>query len=57
MIMAGRPMPLTRHLKKSETWETHGRHSNPSQGRQERTPAKVKKAETFRDRTIWRRRR
>nr|DAD49146.1 TPA_asm: hypothetical protein HUJ06_019083 [Nelumbo nucifera] len=51
MITAGRPMPLTRHLKKWETWEIHGRHSNPSQGTQEPTPAKVKKAETFRDRT------
>lgn len=24
-ITEGRPMPLTRHLKKSDTWETHNR--------------------------------
>jgi len=40
-------MPLTRHLKKSDTWETHGRH-NP----QDQTPdaQKVKKSETFNER-------
>ncbi|XP_010278371.1 PREDICTED: uncharacterized protein LOC104612601 [Nelumbo nucifera] len=48
MITDGRPMPLTRHLKKSETWETHDRHNHP--GAEELSPAKVKKSETFKGR-------
>uniref|UniRef100_A0A2N9GPL6 DUF4408 domain-containing protein n=1 Tax=Fagus sylvatica TaxID=28930 RepID=A0A2N9GPL6_FAGSY len=45
-ITEGRAMPLTRHMKKSETWENHGREIHvDSLG-----PA-VKKSETFRDKT------
>lgn len=46
-ITEGRAMPLTRHLRKSETWETHGGR-NPVV-----TPPqpKMKKSETFNDRT------
>lgn len=28
-ITEGRPMPLTRHLKKSDLWESHARHGSP----------------------------
>ncbi|KAJ8761528.1 hypothetical protein K2173_001663 [Erythroxylum novogranatense] len=45
MITEGRPMPLTRHLKKSDTWENHGRQVCAVDQRL------VKKSETFRDRT------
>ncbi|PIA54959.1 hypothetical protein AQUCO_00800001v1 [Aquilegia coerulea] len=50
-ITDGRPIPLARHLKKSDTWETHGRH-NHSAGPQEQTPPTkiMKKCETFHDR-------
>ncbi|CAN4104141.1 unnamed protein product [Withania somnifera] len=46
-ITEGRAMPLTRHLRKSDTWETHGGR-NPIV-----TPPqqKMKKSETFNDRT------
>ncbi|XP_010905120.1 uncharacterized protein [Elaeis guineensis] len=45
-ITEGRPVPLARHLKKSDTWETHGRAS-----RDEQSPAPLmRKAETFNDR-------
>nr|XP_016439173.1 PREDICTED: uncharacterized protein LOC107765080 [Nicotiana tabacum] len=39
-------MPLTRHLRKSDTWETHGGRNNPAL-----TPPqqKMKKSETFND--------
>ncbi|KAF9614111.1 hypothetical protein IFM89_015373 [Coptis chinensis] len=53
-ITDGRSIPLARHLKKSDTWETHGRHhhSNTAGGAQELTPVKkVKKSQTFKDRT------
>lgn len=43
-ITEGRHMPLTRHLKKSDTWETHNRQINSP----EDAP---KKSKTFRDRT------
>ncbi|KAL9274522.1 hypothetical protein AKJ16_DCAP14464 [Drosera capensis] len=43
-ITEGRHMPLTRHLKKSDTWETHNRQINSS----EEAP---KKSKTFRGRT------
>ncbi|XP_006360129.1 uncharacterized protein [Solanum tuberosum] len=45
-ITEGRAMPLTRHLRKSDTWETHG-------GRNPATPPqqKMKKSETFNDKT------
>ncbi|KAH9650940.1 DUF4408 domain-containing protein [Citrus sinensis] len=44
-ITEGRAMPLTRHLKKSDTWDSHVRQNSTA-------PApKVKKAETFHERT------
>ncbi|XP_077211103.1 uncharacterized protein LOC143846532 [Tasmannia lanceolata] len=39
-ITDGRPIPLARHLKKSDTWETHARPSSPV----------MKKSETVKDR-------
>lgn len=42
-------MPLTRHLKKLETWENHGRHITVADV--DSSTAAVKKSETFRDRT------
>ncbi|XP_031249358.1 uncharacterized protein LOC116107190 [Pistacia vera] len=45
-ITEGRAMPLTRHLKKSDTWENHGRQVNVD-------PSAVKKSETFKDRTNY----
>ncbi|XP_057964808.1 uncharacterized protein LOC131155585 [Malania oleifera] len=47
-ITDGRPMPLARHLKKSDTWETHGRHGS---GNAAETPDQMKKSETFNDRS------
>ena len=45
-ITEGRPVPLARHLKKSDTWETHGR-SAPD----EQSPVPLmRKSETFNDR-------
>ncbi|KAM1150146.1 hypothetical protein FF1_030741 [Malus domestica] len=47
-ITDGRSMPLTRHLKKSDTWETHVRRND------ENTPPpkpKVNKSETFQERS------
>ncbi|XP_022139838.1 uncharacterized protein LOC111010652 [Momordica charantia] len=46
-ITEGRAMPLSRHMKKCETWENHGRQIYA--GQVESSP--VKKSETFRDRT------
>ncbi|KAA8515331.1 hypothetical protein F0562_018439 [Nyssa sinensis] len=48
-ITDGRQMPLTRHLKKSDTWETHGRTMNASP--QNESPPIVNKSETLKDRT------
>ncbi|CAK7327544.1 unnamed protein product [Dovyalis caffra] len=42
-ITDGRPMPLTRHLKKSDTWESHVRRDSTP------PPKLMKKAETFND--------
>ncbi|XVF25886.1 hypothetical protein REPUB_Repub13aG0252600 [Reevesia pubescens] len=50
MITEGRAMPLTRHLKKSDTWENHGRDINVEALAD--SPL-VKKSETFRDRTNY----
>ncbi|KAL2495919.1 hypothetical protein Fot_39676 [Forsythia ovata] len=52
-ITEGRAMPLTRHLRKSDTWERDNHHSHGSRGQQqlEKTPQKMTKAETFNDRT------
>ncbi|KAJ4976446.1 hypothetical protein NE237_001552 [Protea cynaroides] len=52
-ITDGRPIPLARYLKKSDTWETVGRHSNyndSNSGPPEASPVKMKKFETFKDR-------
>lgn len=53
-ITEGRPMPLTRHLKKSDTWESHVRRGGvgiQSQNDQSTPPpAMMKKSETFADR-------
>lgn len=48
-ITEGRAMPLTRHLKKSDTWENHGH------GRQIDLDHEsiMKKSETFKDRTNY----
>ncbi|XP_031477980.1 uncharacterized protein LOC116249022 [Nymphaea colorata] len=43
-ITDGRPIPLARHLKKSETWETHGR---PRQDAEAVTP--LKKSDTVKE--------
>ncbi|GMI77582.1 hypothetical protein like AT1G61260 [Hibiscus trionum] len=51
MITEGRAMPLTRHLKKSDTWENHGRDINV-EALSDSTAA-MKKSETFRDRTNY----
>ncbi|KAL5548013.1 hypothetical protein UlMin_003244 [Ulmus minor] len=48
-ITEGRSMPLTRHLKKSDTWESHARRNGPID--QTTPPPKMKKAETFHDRS------
>ncbi|XWS12720.1 hypothetical protein CRYUN_Cryun37aG0114500 [Craigia yunnanensis] len=50
MITEGRAMPLTRHLKKSDTWENHGRDVNVDELAD--SPL-MKKSETFRDRTNY----
>ncbi|KAK8594529.1 hypothetical protein V6N13_015451 [Hibiscus sabdariffa] len=51
MITEGRAMPLTRHLKKSDTWENHGRDVNVEALAD--SAAAMKKSETFRDRTNY----
>ncbi|CAN1149724.1 hypothetical protein LINPERPRIM_LOCUS18598 [Linum perenne] len=56
MITEGRPMPLNRHLKKSDTWETnHSRQISVDDAVDELPssldPPAVKKSETFKDRT------
>ncbi|MBA0627738.1 hypothetical protein Godav_022548 [Gossypium davidsonii] len=50
MITEGRAMPLTRHLKKLDTFENHGREINVETMAD--SPL-VKKSETFRDRTNY----
>ncbi|OMO76554.1 hypothetical protein CCACVL1_15583 [Corchorus capsularis] len=52
MITEGRAMPLTRHLKKSDTWENHGRDINVEALNNSESPL-MKKSETFRDRTNY----
>lgn len=47
-ITEGRHMPLTRHLKKSDTCETQARQS-----RSDLSPPMAKKSETFKDRTNY----
>ncbi|KAB1217200.1 hypothetical protein CJ030_MR4G021121 [Morella rubra] len=48
-ITEGRSMPLTRHLKKSDTWDSQVRRNQ--QPMDENTPPKMKKTETFSDRS------
>ncbi|KAG2677929.1 hypothetical protein I3760_12G119100 [Carya illinoinensis] len=48
MITEGRSMPLTRHLKKSDTWDSYARRDQPAD---ENTPPKMKKSEIFTDRS------
>lgn len=45
-ITEGRPVPLARHLKKSDTWETHGRSAHDEQS----LVSLMCKSETFNDR-------
>ncbi|KAK8618370.1 hypothetical protein V6N13_132364 [Hibiscus sabdariffa] len=52
MITEGKAMPLTRHLKKSDTWENHGRDINV-EALSDPKAAAMKKSETFRDRTNY----
>ncbi|XP_068668756.1 uncharacterized protein [Aristolochia californica] len=46
-ITEGRPMPLTRHLKKSDTFESNGRARTDAT----ETSTPMKKSETFKERT------
>ncbi|KAK1391267.1 hypothetical protein POM88_010323 [Heracleum sosnowskyi] len=48
-ITDGRPMPLTRHLRKSDTWENHPAHSTNAM---DLHYSKTTKSDTFNDRTI-----
>ncbi|KAI8525414.1 hypothetical protein RHMOL_Rhmol13G0228900 [Rhododendron molle] len=51
-ITDGRHVPLTRHLRKSETWENHGRQFNTTADHSP-PPQIVLKSETLRDRTNY----
>ncbi|KAK8642144.1 hypothetical protein V6N13_011501 [Hibiscus sabdariffa] len=53
MIMERKGMPLSRHLKKSDTWENHGRDINLEASAAESPLALMKKSETFKDRTNY----
>lgn len=46
-ITEGRSIPLSRHMKKCDTWENHGRQIDLGQ----LGPSPVKKSETFKDRS------
>lgn len=46
-ITDGRSMPLTRHLKKSDTWNTRQRQNDENTP----PPPRMKKSETFNDRS------
>ncbi|KAJ4843462.1 hypothetical protein Tsubulata_006789 [Turnera subulata] len=48
-ITEGRPMPLARHLKKSDTWDSHVRRDNPTNNPTNTppSPTKMKKSQTF----------
>lgn len=50
MITEGKSMPLSRHLKKLDTWENHGRDINVEALT---SSPLMKKSETFRDRTNY----
>lgn len=54
-ITEGRSMPLTRHLRKSDTWESHGRKAaalavDPTTPPSSK-PKVMKKSETFKERS------
>ncbi|OWM91299.1 cilia- and flagella-associated protein 251 [Punica granatum] len=49
-ITEGRPMPLTRHRRKSDTWE-NGHHQDSKTQLSSPQQQKMRKSETFRDRT------
>ncbi|GLT74755.1 hypothetical protein SLA2020_465330 [Shorea laevis] len=49
MITEGRHMPLTRHLKKSDTWERVQKEQQHASGSTPLLPNKMKKSETFSD--------
>ncbi|KAG5516799.1 hypothetical protein RHGRI_037520 [Rhododendron griersonianum] len=51
-ITDGRHVPLTRHLRKSDTWENHGRQFNTTTDHSP-PPQIVLKSETLRDRTNY----
>lgn len=44
-------MPLSRHMKKCDTWENQGRHINVRELDQPSPLVMMKKSETFKDRT------
>ncbi|KAL8141354.1 hypothetical protein V2J09_007375 [Rumex salicifolius] len=50
MITEGRPMPLTRHLKKSDTWDTQGRGGRDDDSQAASLARPMKKSDTFNDR-------
>lgn len=52
-ITDGRPMPLTRHLRKSDTWENHPAHTTNALDSQDHS--KMTKSETFSDCVIRKR--
>lgn len=49
-ITEGRAVPLTRHLRKSDTWERDG-HNSRVLPQEDKTPQKMTKSETFNNRT------
>ncbi|KAL7087751.1 hypothetical protein ACP275_13G088000 [Erythranthe tilingii] len=50
-ITEGRAVPITRHLRKSDTWERDGHHHHRRQPEKTPPPKTMTKAETFNDRT------
>lgn len=48
-ITDGRAVPLTRHLKKSDTWETHPQHTRASLDDPPAPEPVMRKSETFRE--------
>lgn len=46
-ITEGRSVPLTRHLRKSDTWETQGRHNRNSSEAVDHHPERMTKSDTF----------
>lgn len=50
-ITEGRAMPLSRHMKKWDTWESHGRGIIVESLEPSQSQSQVNKSETFKDRT------